>query len=186
MEEATISQPTSQEHAFQEYPDVRTLLAWTAPGRPFRKKHREFYLSVLAIVFLIEVILFLFHFYIPMMAVGALVFLAFVMATIPPTNFSYKITTEGIKIEDHFYIWEEVYDFYFKKIEGMDTLVVTTVALIPGELKLPLGTMSRDHVRRVLLHFLPYRETVIPTFMEKSAEWLSKTFPLERAHPQNT
>ena len=39
---------------------VKTLLSWSAPGRPFRKKSRQFYMTVLLIAMLIEVILFLF------------------------------------------------------------------------------------------------------------------------------
>lgn len=169
------------ENAEHEYSDVRTLLSWTAPGRPFRKKGREFYLSVLLIFFLIEVIVFLFGQYQLMLAVAAVTFLSLVLATVPPKDFHYRISTEGVKVEDHFYIWGELYDFYFKKIDGVDTLVIQTEAFIPGELRLTLGNISRDHARRVIINFLPYREIVRQTFMEKSAEWLAKNFPLDRA-----
>lgn len=164
-----------------DYNDVRTLLSWTAPGRPFRKKGREFYLSVLLIFFLVEVVVFLFAQYQLMLAVAAVTFLSLVLATVPPKNFHYRISTEGIKIEDHFYIWGELYDFYFKRIDGVLTLVVQTEALIPGELRMTLGDLPKDHVRKILINFLPYREVVRQTFMEKSAEWLSKNFPLDRA-----
>lgn len=165
----------------EEYADVRTLLSWTAPGRPFRKKKREFYMSVLLIFFLIELIVFLFAQYQLMLAVAAVTFLSLVLSTVPPKDFHYRISTEGIKIEDHFYIWAELYDFYFKKIDSVDTLIVRTEALIPGELRITLGNVSKEHVRQVLINFLPYREVVQQTFMEKSGEWLSKNFPLERA-----
>lgn len=178
--EAQATAPHQSDTGQVSYPDVHTILAWHAPGRPFRRKGRQFYLSVLLIVFLIEVILFLFSEYILMVAVAALAFLSVALSSIPPNNFHYRISTEGIKVEDHFYIWAELYDFYFKKIEEKDTLIVTTQVLIPGELKIPLGDMSRDSVRRALLHFLPYREIVRPTFMEKSADWLSRNFPLEK------
>lgn len=160
--------------------DVRTLLSWSAPGRPFRKKTREFYLSCLLIFFLIEVIVFLFAQYQLMLAVGAVTFLAIALSTVPPKDFHYRISTEGVKVEDHFYIWNELYDFYFKHFDKVDVLVIRTEALIPGELKITLGNVSRDHVRKVLINFLPYREVVRKTFMEKSADWLSQNFPLDR------
>lgn len=163
------------------YSDVRTLISWMAPGRPFRKKGREFYLSSLLIFFLIEVVVFLFAQYQLMLAVAAVFFLAVALATIPPKDFHYRISTEGIKVEDHFYIWDELYDFFFKKIDGVDTLVIRTEALIPGELKLTLTNVSRNHARQVLIGFLPYREVVRKTFMEKSADWLSRNFPLDRS-----
>ncbi len=172
------AQESQNEH---DYTDVRTLLSWTAPGRPFRKKSREFYMSSLLIFFLIEVIVFLFGQYQLMLAVAAVTFLSLVLSTVAPKDFHYRISTEGVKVEDHFYIWGELYDFFFKRIDKVDTLIIRTEALIPGELKLTLGSISRDHARRILINFLPYREVVRQTFMEKSADWLSHHFPLERS-----
>lgn len=161
--------------------DVRTLLSWSAPGRPFRKKGRQFYMSVMLLLFFFEVILFLFSQYELMVVLVALAFLSLVLSSVPPHNFHYKITTEGIKVEDYFYLWSELYDFYFKVIDGTDILIVRTQAILPGELKVSLGDIPRDHLRKILVHYLPYREYVHPTFMEKSADWLSQNFPLEKA-----
>jgi len=165
------------------YSDVKTLLSWHAPGRPFRKKGKEFYASVLLLGLLVEIILFLFSEYIFMVTVAALIFLSFVLSSVPPKDFHYKITSEGIQIEDFFYIWEELYDFYFKKIDHQDTLFVRTHAPLPGELKIPVGEYTKDQLRMTILPYLPFREVVRDTFMEKSATWLSHNFPLER-HPK--
>lgn len=162
------------------YTEIKTLVSWSAPGRPFRKKGKEFYISGLLIVFLVDVILFIFSEYLLMFVVVALYFFAIALAYVPPQNFHYRISTQGIKIEDHFYIWDELYDFYFKVIDGVEVLIVRTHSIIPGELKIPLGDVPLDHARRVLVGYLPYREVVSPTFMEKSGDWLAKNFPLER------
>ncbi len=161
------------------YNDVHTYLSWSAPGRPFTKKGRQFYATIILLMLLVEIILFLFSWYPLMVVVLALVFLSLVLYTIPPKDFHYKITSEGIRVEDHFYIWSEMYDFYFKEVDHSDTLIVRTEVLLPGELKLTLGSIPREHVRRILVNFLPYREYVKPTFVEQSADWLSKNFPLE-------
>lgn len=116
--------------------EVKTLISWSAPGRPFRKKGKDFYVSGLLIVFLVEIILFIFSEYLLMFVVGALYFFAVSLAWVPPQNFHYRISTQGIKVEDHFYIWDELYDFYFKRIEGMDVLVVSAHNVIPGDLKI--------------------------------------------------
>ena len=164
----------------ESYPgEVKTLLSWTSPGRPFRKRGKQYYLTSLLIMLLVEVILFLFSQYLLMLVVASLVFVAFALATVPPRNFHYRISTEGITIEDHFFLWQELYDFYFRKIEGIDVLHIRTHSFIPGELTLTLGDIDKEHVKRVLLPFLPYREMIKPTFMEKSADFLSKNFPLE-------
>ena len=50
----------------------------------------------------------------------------------------------------------------------------------PGEIILHLGEMHKDQLVSILLPFLPYRESVQKTFMEKSGDWLSSTFPLDK------
>ncbi|HSD98932.1 MAG TPA: hypothetical protein VLB73_04555 [Patescibacteria group bacterium] len=159
---------------------VKTLLSWKAPGRPYKKRTRGYFTSMLLLTVLIEVILFLFSQYALMAVVGSLVFLSLALAFTPPSNFQYRISTEGIMVEDHFFLWEELYDFYFKKRNGIDVLHIRTYAMIPGELTLTLGDLTEQHVKQALLPYLPYREYVKPTMMEKSADWLSKNFPLEK------
>lgn len=169
-----------EHHQKPNYSDVRTLISWSAPGRPFRKKSREFYITGLMIVLLIDIILFIFSEYLLMFVTLALYFFSVALSSTPPQNFHYRISTHGIKVEDHFYIWKELYDFYFKKAEGMEVLVIRTKSIIPGELKITLGDVPEDHIRRVLAGYIPYREVMKPTFMEKSSEWLARNFPLER------
>lgn len=157
-----------------------TLLSWNAPGRPYKKHSKQYFASILLIAFLVEIILFLFSQYALMMVVVSLVFLSFVLAITPPRNFHYRISTEGIMVEDHFFIWKELYDFYFKERHGHHILHIRTISMVPGELTVTLGDLSEEHVQHVLLPYLPYREYIKPTFMEKSADWLTKNFPLEK------
>ena len=164
------------------YSDVKTLLSWKAPRRPFRKRSKDFFLSSLLIVFLIQIILFLVSQYLLMLVVVSITFLAYVLVSVPPHDFRYRISTEGIIIEDHFFLWQELYDFYIKKRDDVQVVHIRTRSFLPGELSLMLGQeVSLDHVKKILLQFLPFREYVKPTFMEKSANWLSKNFPLERS-----
>lgn len=160
--------------------DVKTILEWTAPGRPFRRRGKQYYLTSLLIMLFVEIILFLFAQYLLMLVVLSLVFVAFALNTVAPSNFKYRISTEGITIEDHFFLWQELYDFYFKKREGVDVVHIRTKAFLPGELTITLGNTDKEHMKAALLSFLPYREVVKPTFMEKSADWLTRNFPLEK------
>ncbi len=160
--------------------EVVTLLSWQAPGRPFQKRSKMFFSTGLLLMLLIEIILFLFAQYMLMFVVITLVFVSFVFASIPPHDFHYRISTEGVTMEDHFYLWQELYDFYFKRKYGVDVLHIRTENIFPGELTLTLGELTPAHVKTVILPYLPYREYVKPTFMEQSADWLSNSFPLER------
>ena len=174
----TSSHPIEKQQ-LDSYAGVKTYLAWNSPGRPFRKRSRQFYLNGLLIMFLLLVVSFLFSQYLLMVVIVSLVFLSFVLNSVPPHDFHFRITSEGITIENHSFLWEELYDYYFKKQEGQDVIKVRTRAFLPGELTLTLGDLTKQHIQSVMLQFLPYRESIQPSFMEKAGEWLSKTFPLE-------
>ena len=163
------------------YHDVKTLLSWEAPGRPFRKRGKQFYMTASLITLLIEVILFLFSQYLFMFLVLSLVFAGFALSMVPPKTFRYKISTEGVTIEDHYYLWQELYDFYFRRIEGQDTLHIRTQSFLPGEIILTLGEIHRDQAKHAILPYLPFREYVKPNFQENFGEWLYKNFPLEKS-----
>jgi len=176
-----LPKPDETTHAKTMPPnEVRTILEWSAPGRPFRKRGKQYYLTSLLIMLLVEVILFLFSQYLLMLVVLSFVFVAFVLNTVAPSDFKYRISSEGITVEDHFFLWQELYDFYFKKREGIDVVHIRTHSFIPGELTLTLGNIDREHIKSALLFYLPYREVVKSTFMDKSADWLTKNFPLEK------
>lgn len=162
------------------YHDVKTFYEWDAPGRPFRKRGKEYYLSSLLIMLLIEIILFLFSQYLLMLVVLSLTFVSFALVSVPPRDFHYKISTEGITVEDHFFLWQELYDFYFRKRDHIDVVYIRTHAFIPGELSLSLNAVDKEPVKRTLLQFLPYREVIRKTFVEKSGDWLASNFPLEK------
>jgi hypothetical protein len=160
--------------------DVKTILAWHASGRPFRQRTFEFFLNSFLIMIALEIILFLFSQYILMLVVFSLVFLSFALAVVPPQPFYYKITTEGVRVEDHVFIWEELYDFYFMKQHDQNILYIRTKSFFPGELILTLGDIPLNQVKNALFPYLPYREYVKPTFVDQAGEWLEQNFPLEK------
>lgn len=172
------SQQSPTDQIYQH--EVKTYLSWDAPGRPFRERSREFFINGFLIMAAVEIILFLFSQYLLMMVVFSLVFLSFALASVPPRTFFYKVSSEGILIENHFFIWEELYDFYFLKRHGAEVLHIRTKAYFPGELTLTLGNVPPQQIKSILLRYLPFREYVEPTFLQKSGEWLERNFPLER------
>lgn len=170
----------SEHHKTHPENEVITHIEWTAPGRPFKKRTKQFYLTALLIMLLIEVVLFLFSQYLLMVVVVSLVFVAFALNSVPPRNFNYKISSEGIMVEDKFFLWKELYDFYFGEKEEVETIHIRTEAYIPGELIITFPKEDREQIKKALLPYLPFREYVKPTFMDKAGNWLSKNFPLEK------
>ena len=156
-----------------------TLLEWESPGRPFKKRTKQYYLTALLITLLVETILFLFSEYLLMFVAASLLFVTFALASVPPKTFKYRISTQGIQIEDRFFIWQEFYDFYFLKREDTETLHIRTEAFFPGELVLTFNAENKEKIKKALIDYIPFREYVKLTFMERSADWLARNFPLE-------
>jgi len=170
--------PDKEEPKHSDYSEG-TIFEWNSSGRPFKKRGRQFYLTSLLIMLLVEVILFLFSQYILMFVVMSLVFVSFAMEYIPPREFHYRISSEGIQIENGFFLWKELYDFYFKKRGDMETLHIRTESYFPGELIITFRHEDKEKIKKALLHFLDFREYVESTFVEKAGDWLSRNFPLE-------
>ena len=159
--------------------DELNLFSWKSSGRPFRKRTKQYFLTALLIMFLVEIILFLFSEYLLMVVVVSLVFVAFALSIVPPQDFDFRISTEGIQIQDNFFLWKELYDFYFVKKDGFETIRIRTESYFPGELTLTFREQDKEKIKKILLEYLPFREYVKPTFMEKAGDWLSRNFPLE-------
>src|ERR1700722_776514 len=162
-----------------EYEDIQTYLSWHAAGRPYKRHSVQYFTNSALILIAVEIILFLFSQYLLMALVFSLAFLAFTLAAVPPGNLYYRISNQGIRIEDHYFIWDELYDFYFLQHYGQEVLHIRTKDYFPGELTIVLGDVPVQQVKSVLLRFLPFREYVKPTFVEKAGNWLEKNFPLE-------
>lgn len=105
----------AQEQSSLKTDKKETLLYWKSPSRPFKKRSREYYATLVVIVLLLSLILFFFSQYALILAVWALTFLALVLSMVPPHDVDHKITTHGIVIGERAYLWEELYDFYFKR-----------------------------------------------------------------------
>ena len=164
--------------------EIKTFLSWHAPGRPYKRRSMEYYTNAFLITMAVEIILFLFSQYLLMALVLSLAFLTFALAIVPPHKLYYRISSQGIRVENHYFIWEELYDFYFTKSQGQEVLNIRTKAYLPGELTILLVDVPIQQVKVILLDFLPFREYVNPTFMEKAGTWLEKNFPLERSAHQ--
>lgn len=162
--------------------EVKTLLSWEAPSRPFRKKERSYYTTSAIIVILLILILLLAREFLLIAVLLALTFVAYVLAFVPPHNIKYRISTQGITIGEDFYFWHFLDAFWFKKKEGFDVLHIQTRFRFPAQLMLVLGDQDEEKVKKIVAKFLPFVEVPYKGWMEKWSEGLQKHFPLENVH----
>jgi len=155
-----------------------TVLEWQAPSRPFKKRDRQYYTTIIIIVFLVSLILFFAGQFLPIAVVVSIGFLAYVLSAVPPENITNKITTYGIRIDNDLYYWEELGRFWFEEKYGYQTLLVE-LNRFPGRIVLLLGQLSKENLTEILSEVL-LNQTPPPTYMDKASDWLQKNIKLEK------
>ncbi|MEK7521357.1 MAG: hypothetical protein AAB599_00960 [Patescibacteria group bacterium] len=164
-------------HTAQIISPSRDLFVWHAPVRPFKKRNKEFFTTVLAVAFLTAVIFFVIGGWLPVIVIASLVFLVYVLSTIAPEEVEHKITSRGVSFAGKSYLWEELTRFWLTTRFGSELLVIETYRL-PGRLEFVIQTEDKEKLKLLLQDRLPYEEAS-PTFLDKAASWLSKRVPLE-------
>ncbi|KKR93331.1 MAG: hypothetical protein UU41_C0020G0021 [Candidatus Roizmanbacteria bacterium GW2011_GWA1_41_13] len=145
------------------------LFAWEAPTRPFKKRDRTFFQTVISLAFLLVVIsLFLREWLL-----------------IPPPVMSNKITTKGIWVGDTFFKFSEILQYWFEK--QLENTVLVLLTQFGTEVNVVIPTDKKEEIDTVLRDRLVFREKPLKNFIEKIGDWLRKSVPLEEtSHSQNT
>ncbi|MFC1711003.1 hypothetical protein ACFLZ1_00285 [Patescibacteria group bacterium] len=159
-------------------PPAKDLLVWEAASRPYKKRDREYFTTIAAVVFLLVVILVFLKEWLLIGVIIAFMFFSYVLATVPPQQETYKITSRGIKVGDKTYYWEQFIRFWFSKKFNSQVLNIETRLTFPKHVQLVLGNIKEEKVKGILEKYLIF-EKPQKSFVDKSADWLQKTFPLE-------
>lgn len=166
-----------------EAEEIKTLLSWEAPARPFRKKDRSYYTTIAILLILVVLIVFLWlKDFLLIGVLLALGFVSYVLAFVPPHHIKYRISTQGITVGEDFYFWHFLDAFWFKEKEGSKVLHIQTRLRFPAQLMLVLADQDEEKVKKTVARFLPYVEVPYKSWMEKWSEGLQKHFPLENVH----
>ena len=158
---------------------LRVWLRWKSAVRPFKKRDREFYTTVGAIVILLAVILFFLKEWLLIAAMIALTFVAYVLATVEPEKVEHKITSRGVVTGEKRYEYKDLVRFWFSRQWQDEILNIETKLNFPGRLMMLLGEESKKKVRKLLEREIKY-EKPEETFLDRSAKWLSEKVPLEK------
>ncbi len=157
-----------------------TLVEWDAPARPFKKRNRQFFSTVMIIAILISLILFFAGQVLPVAVVISVVFLLYVTAVVPPQKLHYKLTNYGIYIENEAFSWLNMGRFWFDHKAGQRVLEIELYKF-PGRLTFVLidGQTPREQDLANVLSEVLIKEKPALTTYEKIAAWLKDKIPLE-------
>ncbi len=162
--------------------EVKTLLSWEGPSRPFRKKDRSYYTTIAVLVILLVLIALLLREFLLIGVLLALAFVSYVLAYVPPAHTKYRISTQGITVGEDFYFWHFLDSFWFKEKDGSKVLHIATRFRFPAQLMLVLNSNDEEKVKKIVARFLPFIELPRKSWMEKWSEGLQKNFPLENVN----
>jgi hypothetical protein len=153
----------------------RDLVTWLAPARPFKRRDREFYVTIIAIAAIVGLILFLVEGWMPVILIVSLVFLFYVMSTVEPENIEYKITSKGIKVAGKRTDWEFLVRYWFSRRFNNELLVLESFNL-PGRIELVIDSAKKEEIKKSLAPYLPEEEAP-PSYLDKAANWFAGKLP---------
>lgn len=154
-----------------------TILEWKAPNRPYKKRNRQYYTTVAAIVFLVSLILFFAGQFLPIAVVISVGFISYALSAVPPVEVTNKITTWGIRIEKQIFYWEELGRYWFETKLKQTVLYIET-ARFPNRITLLPGNITQQQLDQLLSEVL-IKQKPEPTTYDKAAQWLQEKFPLD-------
>lgn len=159
---------------------LKDLLVWQAPARSFKRRDREYYTTIGAIIFLLAVILLFLKEWLLIGVIISLGFVSYVLSTVPPENVENKITTRGVVTGGKRYDWAFLGRFWFSAKWDSEILNIETALAFPRRLMLLLGKTEKEQIKKVLEKYLVL-EKPEKSFIDKAGDWLQKKVPLETA-----
>jgi hypothetical protein len=154
------------------------LLAWVSPSRVFKRRDKEYFTNIGAIVFLLIIILVFAREFLLIAAVVSIVFIIYVLSTVPPEEVTHRITNLGIESAGHYYRWEELSEFWFEEQWGQALLVLRPI--LGTRIIVLLGVQDKALVRKLIAEYIPFRENPEKSWVDNASTWLSKKIPLEK------
>ncbi len=154
----------------------RDIVVWTAPGRPFKRRNNQFYVTVFAIAGIIGLVLFFAEGIMPVLLIIALMFLYYVLSTVEPEKVEYKVTNKGIKIADKLTEWQFLNRFWFSERFGTDLVVIETFQ-IPGTMEIVINPEIKESLKKEISAYIPYEAKAPSSNYDKVTNWFTSKLP---------
>jgi len=153
----------------------KELFSWIAPARPFKRRNREFYVTIIAISIIVGLILLLTEGFMPVILLISLIFLFYILNTVEPEKIEYKITNKGIKVGNKRTPWEVLTNFWITRRYDNHLLVFGTYVL-PRRMELVINETDKEKLKNVISEFVT-EEEISPSGLDKAANWFAKKLP---------
>jgi hypothetical protein len=159
--------------------EEKILFEWEATERSFKKRDKDFWITAVAILILFSVVLIFIKEFFLVVALVSILFLYYVLSTVPPRMVKNKITNRGIKLEEANYDWRILLRFWFKKSLNSELLEFETNLRIPRQISLVINENDKEKIKEIVLKKLPLIESS-PNFVDKLTKKVGNMLPLEK------
>lgn len=156
----------------------KDLYRWQAPNRLFKRRSREFYSTVAALVFLLSLILFFAKEFLLIGVILAIGFVSYVLASVPPEEVTHSLTNKGIRTSDKLFLWETLGRFWWQDKWKQTYVNIESPGRIPSLVILLVGKGVKEEIDTVLKTYL-INQKPEPTWFDNAAKWLAEKVPLE-------
>ena len=163
---------------FSNINEERDILVWKAPERCFKKRDKDFWITVISIYVLSSIILVFAKETFLVFAIGAAIFLYYALSTIDPQIVTNKFTNRGVYFGEAFYAWTDLASFWFGKTNNKETIIFETYLRFPRQVSLIIEGQARDKMKNLVVKRLPLVK-IEPSFIDKTTAWLAEKLPLE-------
>jgi hypothetical protein len=167
----------------RDWNEEKVLFEWEAPERSYQKKDRDFWITAISILVLVSVILFFVKEFFLIIALVSVLFLYYVLSTVPPQNVKYKITNRGVYFGEDRYEWDLFTRFWFKKSLSNEVVHFETILRFPRQVSLVINEANKEKIKELVVKRLPLVEES-PNFVDKLTKWFVNKLPLETRNPE--
>lgn len=168
-----------EEKKYSKQSDV--LFEWKDVARPFKKRDKSFFFNIAALAFLIIVILFFMREFLIIATALSVVFVAYALVAVPPPIIPYKVTEKGIWIDDIFYRYSEMSEYWFENHLETTVLCILVPGRRVGRMLLVIPQDKKESVDGYLRKRLVFREKPLKSTIDRMGDWLKNKVPLEEA-----
>jgi hypothetical protein len=178
------SKETPQNSTETDLNEEKVLFEWEAAERSFKTRDRDFWITAVSILILVGVILFFVKEFFLIIALISVLFLYYVMSTVPPQTVRNKITNRAVYFGELRYEWDLLLRFWFKNSLDSELLQFETDLRFPRQVSLVIHPEDKEELKKIIVKKIPLVESS-PTFIDKLTKWFGDRLPLEDKKDEN-
>jgi hypothetical protein len=157
----------------------KILFEWRAASKLDRKRTRSDFVQLILFFVIVGLILLLLNELLLLVVFITGVFLYVMTILSRPAFLESQITTIGIKVEDKYYFWPQIAQFWFETKMGTKILVFRYVGTTVRNVRLAIQSDDEEEMKTILGKYILCKKPTLTTFearIDKTVQTLSTFF----------